>query len=72
MNRGAPMERLTSVQAREELARLADELAHHDRLYYVENSPVISDGEYDASPDEGRGRRELWTVRGRGDAEPIG
>ena len=42
------MERLTSVQAREELARLADELAHHDRLYYVENSPVISDGEYDA------------------------
>ncbi len=48
MSHGTSLEHLTLVQAKEELARLADELAHHDRLYYVENSPVISDGEYDA------------------------
>ena len=31
-----------------ELARLADELAAHDRRYYQDEAPTISDGDYDA------------------------
>ena len=27
--------------------KLVDEIRKHDRLYYVENKPVISDYEYD-------------------------
>lgn len=39
---------LTEDQAREELARLAHEIARHDRLYYQEDAPEITDAEYDA------------------------
>ncbi len=42
------VERLTEADARAELARLAAEIAHHDRLYYAEAAPAISDAEYDA------------------------
>jgi DNA ligase (NAD+) len=31
----------------EEIARLRDQIAEHDRLYYVEHRPVLSDREYD-------------------------
>jgi len=30
-----------------QIKRLRDEIRRHDTLYYVENTPVISDGEYD-------------------------
>ncbi|NGR08457.1 NAD-dependent DNA ligase LigA [bacterium SGD-2] len=43
-----PVDELTEEQAREELARLAAEIAEHDRRYYAEDAPVISDAEYDA------------------------
>jgi len=43
-----PVEKLTPKEADRELARLADELAHHDRLYYQEAAPIVSDAEYDA------------------------
>lgn len=33
---------------RDEIERLRDEIRRHDRLYYVENRPGISDHEYDA------------------------
>ncbi len=39
---------LTEEEAADELARLAAELAHHDRLYNTEDAPEITDAEYDA------------------------
>jgi DNA ligase (NAD+) len=44
----SPIDVLTEEEAREELAWLAEEIGHHDRLYYAEAAPEISDAEYDA------------------------
>ncbi len=43
-----PVEELTVEEAAEELARLAEEIARHDRLYYQQDAPEVSDAEYDA------------------------
>ena len=43
-----PVEKLTKAEAEKELARLAKEIAEHDRLYYQEDAPHVSDAEYDA------------------------
>src|SRR5688572_27256072 len=43
-----PVELLTEEEARDELARLSAEIAHHDRLYYANDAPEISDAAYDA------------------------
>ena len=42
------VEELSAQQAEAELARLASEIAEHDRRYHAEDAPVISDASYDA------------------------
>src|SRR6202790_1954258 len=43
-----PVASLTEAQAVAELKRLAAEIAAHDRRYYQEDAPTVSDAEYDA------------------------
>src|SRR5262252_5338263 len=40
--------KLTEAQAKAELKRLAGEIAAHDRRYYQEDAPTVSDAVYDA------------------------
>ncbi|MCD6521964.1 NAD-dependent DNA ligase LigA [Candidatus Calescamantes bacterium] len=40
-------EKLTPEAAKKEIEKLREEIRYHDRMYYVENNPVISDEEYD-------------------------
>ena len=42
-----PVDALTEKQAKTEHARLADEIAGHDRRYYQEDAPTVTDAEYD-------------------------
>src|SRR4030088_2998829 len=44
----ADVESLTKAQAKVELKRLALEIESHDKHYYQEDAPKISDAEYDA------------------------
>ena len=43
-----PVSALTEREAKAELKRLAAEIAVHDRRYYQQDAPVVSDAEYDA------------------------
>ena len=42
------MRDISEAEAANELMRLAKAIAHHDRLYHAEDSPEITDPEYDA------------------------
>ena len=48
MKKSAPIENLGKAQARREHARLGEEIAAHDRRYYTEDAPTVSDADYDA------------------------
>jgi len=43
-----PVEQLTPLEARAEHDRLGAEIAEHDKRYYQEDAPTVSDDEYDA------------------------
>ena len=43
-----PTADLTTPEAEAELAKLAAQIAEHDRLYYQKEAPLISDAAYDA------------------------
>ena len=43
-----PVEFLTAKQAKAEHARLTAEISEHDRRYYQQDRPIVSDAEYDA------------------------
>jgi len=43
-----PVEALSEAEARDALARLAAEIAAHDRRYYQDDAPTVSDAAYDA------------------------
>src|SRR5260370_25843274 len=42
------VDKLTAAQGKVELKRLADEIGAHDKRYYQEDAPTVSDAEYDA------------------------
>jgi DNA ligase (NAD+) len=47
-NSRIPIEKLTDAQAKAELKRLAAEIGGHDKRYYQEDAPTVSDAAYDA------------------------
>ncbi|MGP1257193.1 MAG: DNA ligase LigA-related protein, partial [Kiloniellales bacterium] len=43
-----PLDQVSEAEAAEELAALAAAIRHHDDLYYRQDTPEISDADYDA------------------------
>ncbi len=47
-NKDIPVDDLTEAEAADALARLAAEITDHDRRYYQDDAPTVSDADYDA------------------------
>jgi DNA ligase (NAD+) len=71
---GTPVEELTREQATADLKRLASEIATHDKRYYQEDAPTVSDAAYDAlrRRNEGIERRFPDLVRDDSPSRRIG
>jgi DNA ligase (NAD+) len=54
-----PVDALSPLEAAAEIARLTDEIRDHDRRYYQDDAPTVSDAEYD------RLRRRLLALEAR-------
>ena len=39
--------KMSEIEAKNELVRLSEEILRHDKAYYRDDAPLISDGEYD-------------------------
>ncbi len=48
INDSLPLFGLSKEEAEKEYSRLNKEIAYHDKLYFEENAPIISDAQYDA------------------------
>ncbi len=48
MMKRTPVDQLNATDARAEHGRLAEEISAHDRRYYQDDAPTVSDAEYDA------------------------
>src|SRR3954468_16706162 len=49
---GGPVAGSAATSAAERAAELREQIEHHNRLYYVQDEPAISDAEYDALLNE--------------------
>jgi len=66
-----PVSELTEEEAARELEWLAREIERHDRLYYVDNAPEISDAEYDALKARNRSIEERFPHLMRPDSPTL-
>lgn len=67
-SRQTRVEDLSEHAAAEELRALADEIAHHDRLYYADSAPEIDDAAYDALRQRNQQIEERFPHLKRGDS----
>jgi DNA ligase (NAD+) len=63
-----PVDTLTEAEARAELERLAQAIAHHDRLYFLKDAPQITDAAYDALRQRNAAIEARFTKLARADS----
>jgi len=66
-----PVEKLTAAEAAKELERLTEEIAEHDRRYYAEDAPSVSDAEYDALRNRNKAIEERFPKLVRPDSPSL-